>query len=295
MLFHGIIPPLVTPMQGNEDLDLPRLSILIEHHLAAGVHGIFVLGTTGEFYALDTSEKQAVIAATVAQVQRRVPVFAGTGAETTREVIRLTQLAEKEGVDGVSVITPYYIMPNQSEIAEHYRRIAESTSLPVMLYSNPATCGGLRIAPETVARLAEIPNILGIKDSTGDLQALIETLRQVPSDFAVLQGRDTLIYPALEMGAHGAVPTTANLAARSYVDLYNAFQGGKKEQAKEMQFHLSPLRQSLTMGTTPGVLKAAMTLIGLPMGPSRAPLAPLSVAQEGQMKRVLEPLGLLAN
>src|SRR2546421_2250489 len=137
MQIHGIIPPVATPMQSNEDLDLPRLKSFLDSLLAAGVHGIFVLGTNSEFYALDEREKQEVIATAVAHVNKRVPVFAGTGAETTREVIRLTKMAEREGVDGVSIITPYFVSPTQKEIADHYRRIAESTSLPVMLYNNP--------------------------------------------------------------------------------------------------------------------------------------------------------------
>src|SRR5262249_20696296 len=156
------------------------------------------------------AEKQEVIAAAVAHVAGRCPVLAGTGAETTREAIRHTKMAEKEGVSAVSVITPYYIMPNQAEIAEHYRRVAESTSLPLLLYSNPSTCGGLKIDPETAARLSELPNVVGIKDSSGDLQNLIELVRLTPPTFAVFQGRDTLIHPALQYGAKGAVPGTAN-------------------------------------------------------------------------------------
>src|SRR5215469_16968733 len=201
MKIQGIIPPVATPMQANEDLDLPRLKWFIDHLIASGVHGIFVLGTNSEFYALDEREKQEVIATAVAHVNRRVPVFAGTGAETTREAVRLTRMAEREGVDGVSVITPYFINPTQQEIFDHYRRIAENTALPVVLYNNPATCGGVKIDVDTVARLAEISNILAIKDSSGDLQNTIEYLRVVPDRFAVLQGRDTLIYPALMFGA----------------------------------------------------------------------------------------------
>src|SRR5215510_4523846 len=125
MKIQGIIPPVATPMQANEDLDIPRLKWFIDHQIKSGVHGIFVLGTNSECYALDEREKQEVIATAVAHVNKRVPVFAGTGAETTREAIRLTKMAEREGVDGVSVITPYFVMPNQSEIADHYRRVAE--------------------------------------------------------------------------------------------------------------------------------------------------------------------------
>src|SRR6516162_632649 len=170
MQIRGIIPPVATPMQANEDLDLPRLKWFLDHLLANGVHGVFVLGTNSEFYALDEREKQEVIAATVAHVNRRVPVFAGTGAETTREAVRLTRMAEREGVDGVSVITPYFVLPSQQELIDHYRRVAEATALPVLLYSNPFHTGGVKIEPDTVARLAEVPNIAGIKDSSGDLQ-----------------------------------------------------------------------------------------------------------------------------
>src|ERR1700719_3433868 len=168
MQIHGIVPPVATPMQPNEDLDLPRLRWLLDHLIAQGVHGLFVLGTNSEFYALDEREKQEVIAAAVGHVRKRVPVYAGTGAATTREAIRLTKMAEREGADGVSVITPYFVAPTQLEIFDHYRRIAESTSLPVILYNNPATCGGVKIEVDTVARLAEVPNIVGIKDSSGD-------------------------------------------------------------------------------------------------------------------------------
>src|SRR5947209_5404323 len=205
MQLKGIIPPCVTPFTADQDLDLPRLRSHIDHMLAAGVHGIFVLGTTGEFYALTETEKQAVVAEAVAHCRGRSPVFAGTGAETTREVVRLTRMAEKEGAGGVSVITPYFIKPTQAELLDHFRRVAESTALPVVLYNNPATCGGLSIEPDTVARLAEVPNIIGIKDSSGDLQNTIEIIRVTPREtFAVLNGRDTLILAAMTFGAQGA-------------------------------------------------------------------------------------------
>src|SRR5271166_3563139 len=197
-------------MLANEDLDLPRLRWFLDHLIGNGVHGVFVLGTNSEFYALDEREKQEVIATAVAHVNKRVPVYAGTGAETTREAVRLTKMAEKEGANGVSVITPYFISPNQQEIFDHYRRIAENTSLPVVLYNNPSTCGGLQIGVDTVARLAQIPNILGIKDSSGDLQNTNEYIRVVPERFSVLLGRDTLIFAGLVCGARGAVPATGN-------------------------------------------------------------------------------------
>jgi 4-hydroxy-tetrahydrodipicolinate synthase len=290
---HGIIPPLATPMRSDEEVDLPRLSELIDYQIACGVHGIFVLGTTGECYALDANEKQRIVAHTVAHVNRRVPVYAGTGAETTREAIAHTRMAELEGVDGVSVITPYFIMPNQSEVADHYRRIAESTALPVILYSNPVTCGGLKIEPTTVARLAEVKNIVAIKDSSGDLQNLLETIRLVPKDFVVLQGRDTLIAPALHFGARGAIPASCNVAPKMLVEIYRAFEAGDQQRLREAQERLSPVRLALMIGTAPGVVKEAMALVGWDVGPSRSPIAPLSHEKRSLLKETLEAAGLL--
>jgi 4-hydroxy-tetrahydrodipicolinate synthase len=292
MQVRGIIPPVATPMQPNEDLDLPRLKWFIDHLLSNGVHGIFVLGTNSEFYALDENEKQQVIATAVEHVRGRAPVYAGTGAETTREAVRLTRMAEKEGADGVSVITPYFISPNQQEIADHYRRIAESTKLPVILYNNPGTCGGVKIDVDTVARLAEVPNIAGIKDSSGDLQNTNEMIRAVPDRFSVLMGRDTLIFPALMFGARGAVPATGNIAPKLLVEIYETFMKGDIAASKAAQLKLNPVRMSLTLGTAPGGVKAALQLLGLPIGPCRSPVAPLPSDKLQKMRAALEAGGL---
>ena len=292
MHIHGIIPPVATPMQADEDLDLPRLKWFIDHLIAPGVHGIFVLGTNSEFYALDEREKQEVIATAVEHVRGRVPVFAGTGAESTREAVRLTQMAEREGVNGVSVITPYFVNPSQQEIADHYRRIAEHTALPVILYNNPSTCGGVKIDVDTVGRLAEVPNILGIKDSSGDLQNTTECIRAVPERFAVLMGRDTLIFPALVMGARGAVPATGNIAPALLAEIYNSFRRGDLEASKAAQLRLNPLRLALGLCTAPGAVKAALQVLGLPIGPCRSPVSGLAADKVPQMRAALEAAGL---
>lgn len=292
MRIEGIIPPVATPMQANQDLDLPRLRWFLDHQISNGVHGVFVLGTNSEFYALDEGEKQAVIATAVAHVRRRVPVWAGTGAETTREAIRLTRLAEKEGADGVSVITPYFISPNQQEIYDHYRQIAESTSLPVVLYNNPSTCGGLKIDPDTVGRLAEIPNILGVKDSSGDLQNTQEYVKCVPARFSVLMGRDTLIFPSLLMGTRGAVPATGNVAPALLVEIYERFKRGDLEGAKAAQLRLNPLRLALQLCTAPGGVKAALEMLGLSIGPCRSPVSGLAPEKRAKMRAALEAAGL---
>jgi 4-hydroxy-tetrahydrodipicolinate synthase len=293
MQIHGIIPPVATPMRDDEDLDLPRLRWFLDRLINAGVHGVFVLGTNSEFYALDEREKQEVVAVAVAHVNKRVPVYAGTGAETTREAVRLTKMAEREGADGVSVITPYFISPTQQEIYDHYCRIAEHTSLPVVLYNNPSTCGGLKIDVDTVARLARIPNVRAVKDSSGDLQNTNEYVRAVPEHFSVLQGRDTLIFPALLFGARGAIPATGNVAPALLSEIYNAFRRGDLEASKAAQLRLNPLRLALALCTPPGGVKAALQMLGEGIGPCRSPVAGLAPDKAPKMRAALQAAGLL--
>lgn len=294
MRLRGIIPPVVTPFTADYELDLPRLAELIEVQIRAGVHGIFVLGTTGEFYALDEAEKQAVVAAAVKHVNGRLPVFAGTGAETTREVVRLTRMAEREGAAGVSVITPYFLKPTQAELADHFRRVAESTKLSVVLYNNPATCAGVTIEPDTVARLAEVPNIVGIKDSSGDLQNTIEIIRSTPREtFGVLNGRDTLILAALQFGAAGAIPTSCNVAPNLCVGIYESFVKGDLAAAKEFQSRLHPVRVAMVLGTGNGAIKESMAILGRPAGPNRLPIGPLGEEKRAKLRAILEKAGLM--
>jgi len=292
LAIRGIVPPVATPMRANEDVDLPRLRWFLDHLIESGVHGLFVLGTNSEFYALDEREKQEIVATTAAHVNHRVPVFAGTGAESTREALRLTKMAEREGADGISVITPYFISPSQQEIYDHYRRIAESTSLSVILYNNPSTCGGLKIDIDTVARLAQLPNVRGIKDSSGDLQNTNEYLRVVPLRFSVMQGRDTLIYPSLLFGARGAVPASANVAPALCVEIFASFRRGDHAAALAAQLRLNPIRLSLNLGTAPGGVKAALDLLGMSLGPSRSPIAPLPADKQEKMRSALRQAGL---
>jgi 4-hydroxy-tetrahydrodipicolinate synthase len=287
MTLHGIIVPAVTPMTASEDVDLIRLRTTHDRLLAAGVHGLFVLGTTGEFFALDESEKQAIIAETVALSAKRVPVIAGTGAETTREAIRLTKMAEREGADAVAVITPYFISPSQQEMYDHFRRIAESTRLPVLLYVNPSMTGGVKLDVDTVARLSEIGNIAGMKDSTGDLAVLIDIIKAAKPGFLVFQGRDTLIEPALQNGAVGAVPSMANIAPQLAVAIYEAHRRGDHVAAKAAQSRFSQLKQAI-VGTAPGAVKVAMSLAGVPVGPSRSPIGVWSAEQKKAMQMVLD-------
>lgn len=293
-MFHGIIPPVVTPLLANEDLDLPRFTWFLDHLISQKVHALFVLGTNSEFYAFDETEKQQIVATTVQHVNKRLPVIVGTGAESTREVVRLTRMAEREGADGVSVITPYYVQPTQAELITHYRKVAECTRLPVMLYNNPGPAGGVKIAPETVGKLVEAcPNIVAIKDSSGDLQNMIDYVRIVPDRISVFQGRDTIIYPSLVCGAKGAVAASANVAPQLCVAIYEAFRRGDTEAAKAAQHRLHPVRLSLMLATAPGGPKAALKLLGIDLGPSRGPISPLAGTALEQMKTALREAGLI--
>ncbi|MFO0935795.1 MAG: 4-hydroxy-tetrahydrodipicolinate synthase [Gemmataceae bacterium] len=289
---QGIIPPSVTPFHADESLDLPRLKTHIDFLIGKGVHGIFVLGTTGEFYALDETEKQTVIATAVEHVAGRVPVFAGTGAETTREVVRLTKMAERLGIAGVSVITPYFLKPTQDEMIDHFRRVAESTSVGVILYNNPSTCAGTNIDPPTVAKLAQIPNIIGIKDSSGDMQNTLETIRLSPPEFSVLIGRDTLILPGLAFGVKGSIPASSNIAPALCVGIYEQFVRGDMAAAKSYQERLTPVRKALSFGTGNGVVKEAMALLGRPAGPNRRPVSPLSAEKRDMLAKILADAGV---
>ena len=234
MKLQGIIPPVVTPFLADESLDLPRLREHIDHMLARGVHGIFVLGTTGEFYALDEARE-----ATGRRRRRRAlpRAVAGVRRHRGRDHPR-GRSAHQDGREAKAP-TACPSSPRTSssrrrpELLDHFRRVAESTSLPVVLYNNPATCGGVSIEPDTVARLAEVPNIVGIKDSSGDLQNTIELIKVTPQDkFAVLNGRDTLILAALLFGAKGAIPATCNIAPELCVGIYESFVKGDVEAAR---------------------------------------------------------------
>lgn len=294
MKLEGIIPPVVTPFKDDESLDLDALRRHIDWQLRHKVHGIFVLGTTGEFYALSEAEKQAVAAAAVGHVGGRAKVYVGTGAETTGEVVRLSKMAAKEGAAGVSVITPYFLKPTQAELLDHFRRVADAAGVPIILYNNPATCAGLSIEPDTVAKLAEHPQIVGIKDSSGDLQNTIELVKRAQSDsFSVLLGRDTLILAGLMFGTRGAIPATCNIAPKLCVGIYEAFKAGDMTAARNQQDQLSPVRLALSLGTGNGAVKEALALLGKPCGPNRRPIGPLSDDKRATLKGVLQAAGLM--
>ncbi len=284
---------MVTPLKKSEELDLEGLRVVARFLLDAGVHGLFPVGSQGEFWALSREEKGQVWETVVDEVNGKVPVYAGAGAESTRETIELARLAKDLGCDAASIITPYFISPKGHELVEHYKLVAEKADLPVVLYNNPPRTG-VRVPPEAVARLVdECGNVVGIKDSSGDLTTTMEFIRSGGPKFSVLAGRDTLIYATLLYGGKGAIAACGNVVPRLIVEIYEAFVKGDYEGALEAQFKLAPLRLAFELGTFPAVVKEAMEMVGLPAGPCRKPVLPMDEASREKLRTVLEGYGLL--
>jgi len=288
----GIIPAMVTPFDEDESLNLAALRRLVNHLIDGGVHGLFPTGSQGEFYALTAEERQRVWDVVVEEAHGRVPVYAGTGAISTQEVIALNRLAESAGVSAVSVITPYFVSPTQDELYRHYATIADATTLPVILYNNPGRTGGLTLSADLVGRLSAHPNIVGIKDSSGDLSLTMAYLERVEAGFTVLLGRDTLIYAGLLHGAHGAITATANAAPGLVARIYDAYMEGNLPEALAAQQRLAPLRQAFGLGTFPVVVKEALTMVGISAGPARGPVGAMKPEQRQALERVLRSMGL---
>lgn len=286
VLFKGIIPALITPMTASEEVDEAGLRALIERLIEAGVHALFVLGTNGEFIALNEAEKLRIAKIAVDQARSRVPVIAGTGAYATRDVIDLNSKMLDVGVDAVSVITPYFNGATQPELFTHYERIARATTLPVMLYTIPAKAG-ITLTVDTVRRLAEIPNIRGIKDSGGDFDRLLQLINLRRDDFAVFTGTDSMILWTLIAGGDGAVAATTNAVPDVVTSIWKHFQAGDIAAARKAQESLRALRDAFALGTMPVVLKTAAQMLGMPAGPARSPAQPLDANARARLEQAL--------
>lgn len=290
----GIIPAVITPLTDDGKFNEKAMRKLLNYLIEGGVHGLFVVGTTGEFYGLTPEEKRNIFEVTIDETKGRVPVYAGTNGITTRETVMLTQIAEECKVDAVSILTPMFVTPTQDQLIKHYETIAENTSLPVIMYNNPPKTS-VSLTPATVVKLAEVPNIVGIKDSCGDLTVTAEYIRltQHMSDFSVLMGRDTLIYGALCYGATGSIASCANVAPRLCVDIYEKFIAGDLKGSLKAQFTLAPLRIAFTLGTFPAVIKESLDLLGIEAGPCMEPAGPMTSDERAKLKKVLIDMGLL--
>ena len=289
----GIVVPIVTPVTKDGKFDEKAYRGLIDYLADNGIHGVFPFGTTGEFYAFDLDFYTHLLEVTKDAVAGRMDIYAGANDITTRGAAKIAEAVEKVGgIDALSVLTPMFISQTQDELYKYYEGVAKATSLPIIMYNNkPKT--NVTIEPATVARLAEIPNIIGVKDSTGDMTNTEEYLRLTRGmDFNVMMGRDTLIYAALCYGAKGAIASCANVAPRVAVDIYEKFKAGDHAGALDAQFKFSALRISTNMGTFPVVLKEALKLIGHDCGDCVEPIQPLNDAQREKLRGVLAGMGL---
>jgi len=289
-MFHGAIVATITPFL-NGKLDRKGLKKLVEFQIRNGTDGIVPCGTTGESATLSVSEHEAVIDTVIAAASGRVPVIAGTGSNNTKEAIALTRYAKRAGADAALVITPYYNKPTQEGLYRHFRAIAESADLPLVLYNVPGRTG-VNMAAETVARLAEVGNIVGVKEASGNLAQVCDILRLAPKKFCVLSGDDGLFFPMMALGAKGVISVASNVAPKAMADLYDAFVLGEFSKAREIHFRLWPLFHVLFVETNPIPVKTALAMMKMIREEFRLPLCPMSDGNRKRLATVLSGLRL---
>lgn len=292
---RGILLPFPTPFDRDESVDSSALCSNIRTWNQTGVTGYVALGSTGERAHLDEREGLEVVEAAREVAQEQMAFIVGAGQHSTRATVDEVRRFAEAGADAVLVITPHFYRGamSQDALAGHYMAVADASTVPVILYSMPEFTG-ITLVPETVARLSEHENIIGIKDSSGDLIGLTETLRLVPEDFAVMTGNGSLLYAALSAGAHGAILAAGCVAPRLCVDIYRAVEEGDHGRAREMQRRLTPLARAVTVRYGIGGLKAALDLLGFAGGEARSPLQGASREARLEIARLLEETGLLS-
>lgn len=284
---HGVIPALATPFNASGELDTARAVALIDDYIQVGVHGISVAGSQGEFFSLDFEERKRLIEISTKAIDGRVPLYAGTGGVTTAEAIRLTEIAEGSGADVALVITPYFIQPSQGELIEHFVSVANATKLPVLLYNNPPRTS-VNILPETLVEcMNRTSNIVGIKDSSGDVTQGIEYLLQTNKQGLLFSGRDTVSLSLLLHGGHGMISPAANVFPELMVKFYDEAIAGNYAEAKRISDILAPLRAAWSLGSFPVVIKEAMNCVGRGAGFTRAPIQPLGPDVLAKLKNVI--------
>ncbi len=290
-MFTGSIVAIVTPFR-NDAIDEEKLRELVEFQIASGTDGIVPCGTTGEASTLDYAEHDRVIEIVVQQVKGRVPVIAGTGSNSTTEAIEMTAHAKRIGADGALLVTPYYNKPSQEGLYRHYRAIAEAVALPQVLYNVPGRTG-VNLLPETVARLAEISNIVAIKEATGSLQQASEVLALCGDKLDVISGDDFITFPMMACGAKGVISVVANIMPKEVAALVDAFRAGKMEEARQLHLKLLKISNAMFIETNPVPVKTAVALMGKASDEVRLPLAPMSDANRAKLAAIMKEYGLI--
>ncbi len=288
--FAGVTVALVTPFR-NGDIDFAALRQLVDWHIEQGTDCLSPVGTTGESPTLDHAEHEQVLAAVVEQARGRIKVVPGTGSNSTREAIRLTRFAKRAGADGALMVGPYYNKPTQEGYFRHFAAVAEACDLPIVLYNIPGRTAS-NIVPETIARLAEIPSIVAIKEATGSLDQASHIASLC--NLTILSGDDSLTLPLMSIGGRGVVSVVGNLIPRDLKALVSAFDAGKPAEALNWHRRLFPLcRDMLSVATNPIPVKTALKLLGRGNGELRLPMCPLDAAGEARIAQTLRAYGLL--
>ncbi len=292
-MFAGTYTAIVTPFTAAGTLDEPALKRLIEGQIKGGVDGIVPVGTTGESPTLDTDEHIRVIELAVQYSRRKLKVIAGTGANATAEAIQLTKRAEMAGADGSLQVAPYYNRPTQEGLFQHFREIARSTPLPILLYSIPGRCG-VEIGVETCRRLSVASrNIIGIKEAGGNADRVSQLRAACGSKFIILSGDDSLTLPFMSVGAEGVISVASNVAPRAVADMVKAFAGGDVVKARKLHARYYPLFKDLFIESNPAPVKAALAMMGRMEETVRLPLVPLAAPSREILRATLTAVGLL--
>ncbi len=291
MLFKGSAVALVTPFTKDNKVNFDKLAELIEYHIENKTDAIVSCGTTGEATTMSDEEILSVLEFTVKKVNGRIPVIAGTGSNNTMHSVELSQKAEALGVDGLLIITPYYNKANKSGLKKHFVTIAESVNIPIILYNVPGrTC--MNISPALIAELAQVPNIVAVKEASGDLGQVAEIASLVPEDFAIYSGNDDSIVPLLSLGGHGVISVLANVCPRETHDLVEKYLNGDVEGSRKIQLNLDALIAALFIEVNPIPVKTAMNLLGFEVGDLRLPLDNMDPANLEVLKKELVNAGL---
>ncbi len=290
-MFSGSLVAIVTPFSKGK-FDERAMADLIEFHIANGTQGIVPCGTTGESATLTPQEHERVVAVTVDVVNKRVPVIAGTGSNSTDEAIIFTKHAKAVGADGALLITPYYNKPTQEGLFRHFEAVAKAVDFPQVLYNIPGRTS-INMLPDTTARLSQIPSIIGIKEGSGSLQQVSEIIHRSKPGFLVLSGDDTLTLPMMSLGGKGVITVTANVAPTDMAHMVSAVLKGDYERARTLHFKLMPLFSALFLETNPIPVKAALAMMGKMSEEVRLPLTPLADEYRPKLREALQQAGIL--
>lgn len=287
MNFGKIVTAMVTPFDNEGDIDFDATENLIEHLIANGTDAIVVAGTTGESPTISYDEKVALFKFVVNRVDKRIPVIAGTGSNDTRKSSNLTIDAEASGVDAIMLVAPYYNRPSQEGLFQHFKTIAESTTLPIMLYNIPGRTS-VNINVDTIIRLSEIENIVAVKEASGDLDAMAEIIEQTKEEFCLYSGDDSMALPVLAIGGVGIVSVSSHILGNEMAEMLDLFTAGRNLEASAIHRKLIPKFKALFSAPNPIPLKSALNFSGVPVGGVRLPLMPLNEAETAALKVQLE-------